>query len=179
MHTVLLYNPKHDTYHEYNTEDPIFRGKDWIEILGEDFYRELTDVATQLIKLVQNDHVIIKTFLLLILFTKGFCSYDIVHEPSLRNHSIIFQTQNYYLESLYRYCLHHYGLTNTLNMFTNLPGHLLSVQRLAVQLKDYVHDHIDASDVSPLMQSVFTNDRFNFTGIKFDIQNRSNARKHV
>jgi len=101
---------KNDTYHEDNTEDPIFQGKDWIEILGEEFYQELTHVATELIEMVQNDRVIIKTLLLLILFTKGFCGYDIVHEPSLKNHSIIFKTQNLYLESLYKYCLHHYGL---------------------------------------------------------------------
>jgi len=155
MHIVLLYDPKHDTYHEDNTEDPIFQGKDWIEIVGEEFYQELTDVATQLITMVENDRVIIKTFLLLILFTKGFCGYDIVHEPSLKNYSIVFKTQNHYLESLYKYCLHHYGLKKTLTMFTNLLGHLLSVQRLAVHLKDYVHNHIDASQISPLMQSVF------------------------
>lgn len=154
MHIVLLYDPKYDSYHEYNTEDPIFQGQDWIEILGEEFYRELTNRATKLIKIVQNDRVIIKTFLLLILFTKGFCSYDIAHEPSLNNYSIVFQTQNYYLETLYKYCLHHYGLTKTLTIFTNLLGHLFSVQRLAVHLKDYVHDHINASQVSPLMQSV-------------------------
>jgi len=154
MHIVLIYDPKYDTYHEYNTEDPIFQGKDWIEILGEEFYRELTDVVTKLIKMTENDHVIIKIFLLLILFTKGFCGYDIAHEPSLKNYSIVFKTQNLYLESLYKYCLHHYGSTKTERLFTHFLAHLFSVQRLAVHLKDYVHDHIDASQVSPLMQSV-------------------------
>ncbi len=28
MHIVLIYDLKDDTYHEYNTEDPIFQGKD-------------------------------------------------------------------------------------------------------------------------------------------------------
>jgi len=154
MHIVLIYDPKFDTYHEHGTEDPIFEGKDWIEILGEEFYRAITTVITELIKLVQSDRIIIKTFLLLILFTKGFCGYDIAHEPTLKNYSIVFQTQNSYLETLYKYCLHHHGLTKTFTIFTTLLGRLLSIQRLAVHLKDYVHNHIDVSQISPLMQSV-------------------------
>ena len=154
MHVVLIYDPKFNSYHEPGTEDPIFEGKDWIKILGEDFYGELTRIATNLIHLVHNDRVIIKTFLLLILFTKGFCGYDIAHEPNLNNPSLVFQTQNSYLESLYKHCLHQHGSEKTLTIFMNLPGHLLSVQRLAVHLKDYVHHHIDASQISPLMQTV-------------------------
>jgi len=154
MHTVLLYDSNHDTYHEPNTDDPIFQGKDWIEILGNEFYRELTNIATTLTKIVQNDRIIIKIFLLLILFSKGFCGYDISHEPSLKNSSIVYKTQNLYLESLYKYCIHNYGLKKTETLFTRYLSHLLSVQCLAVHLKDYVHDHIDASQLSPLMQSV-------------------------
>lgn len=154
MHVVLLYDPVADTYHEHNTEDPIFQGKDWIQILGENFYRQLTDVATRLIRIMQYDRVIVKIFLLLILFTKGFCSYDIIHEPSLHNHSIVLNTQNLYTEILYKYCLHHYGLTKTIHLFTRTINQILSIQRLAVHLKDFVHNHIDASQLSPLMQSV-------------------------
>jgi hypothetical protein len=154
MHAVLIYDPKYDTYHEHGTEDPIFEGKDWIKILGEEFYRQLTNVTIELIKLAESDRVIIKTFLLLILFTKGFCSYDIVHEPTLKNYSIVFQTQNSYLETLYKYCLHRHGLTKTLSIFTTFLRRLLSIQRLAVHLKDCVHNHIDVSQISPLMQSV-------------------------
>ncbi|CAF1038652.1 unnamed protein product [Rotaria sordida] len=154
MHAVLLYNPLADTYHEHNTEDPIFQGKDWIEILGEEFYHQLTNVTTKLITIFQYDRVIVKVFLLLILFTKGFCGYDIIHEPSLRNHLIVFDTQNLYLESLYKYCLHHYGLVKTVTLFTRSLNEIFVIQRLAVHLKDFVHNHIDASQLSPLMQSV-------------------------
>ncbi len=154
MHTVLLYDPIADTYHEHDTEDPIFQGKDWIKILGEEFYRELTDVATQVIEICQYDRVIVKIFLLLILCTKGFCGYDIVNEPSLKNPLIVFNTQNRYLETLYRYCLHAYGSTKTVMLFTRSLNSLLSIQRLAVDLKDCVHHHIDASQLSPLMQSI-------------------------
>ncbi|UJR26345.1 hypothetical protein I4U23_007679 [Adineta vaga] len=154
MHSVLLYNPIADTYHEHNTEDPIFQGTDWIKILGKEFYHELTDLATKLIEIVEYDRVIIKIFLLLILTTKGFCGYDIVHEPSLKNFSSVFSTQNVYLDTLYRYCLHHYGEKTTVNIFSRTIGPLMSIQRLAVHLKDFVHDHVDPSQLSPLMQSV-------------------------
>ncbi|CAF1257424.1 unnamed protein product [Adineta steineri] len=154
MHIVLIYDPIADTYHEHNTEDPIFQGKDWVKILGEEFYNELTDVAKKLIEICQYDRVIIKIFLLLILSTKGFCGYDIVHEPTLKNHSTVFDVQNGYVEALYKYCLHQYGFTKTVNLFTHSLNSLLSIQRLAVHLKDIVHDHIDPSELSPLMQSV-------------------------
>lgn len=154
MHMVLIYNPNNDIYHESNTEDPIFQGKDWIEILGNEFYHDLTNVTKKILNFINNDHIVVKIILLLILFTKGFCGYDIVHEPTLTNYSIVLQTQNLYLELLYKYCLHRYGLKKTLNLVTKILLQLLSVQRLAIHLKDYVHDHINASQLSPLMQSV-------------------------
>ncbi|CAF1086921.1 unnamed protein product [Adineta ricciae] len=154
MHTVLLYNPVADTYHEHNTEDPVFQGKDWIDILGKEFYHDLTDVATRLIEICEYDRVIVKTFLLLILTTKGFCGYDIVHEPTLKNPSVVLNTQNLYLETLYRYCLHQYGEKTTVSLFSRSLCSLLAIQRLAVHLKDFVHVHLDPSQLSPLMQSV-------------------------
>ncbi|CAF3890534.1 unnamed protein product, partial [Adineta steineri] len=106
------------------------------------------------IEICQYDRVIIKIFLLLILSTKGFCGYDLIHEPTLKNRSTVFDLQNGYLEALYKYCLHQYGFTKTVTLFTHSLNSLLSIQRLAVQLKDCVHDHIDPSQLSPLMQSV-------------------------
>jgi hypothetical protein len=153
-HTVLLYDPLADTYHEYNTADPIFRGQDWIDILGEEFYHALTRLATTLIEIVHYDRVIIKVFLFLILTSKGFCAYDIAHEPSLNNYPLVISTHYAYLTSLYNYCLQHYGPNKTLLLFTRSLGQLLAVQRLAVHLKDFVHDHVDTSQLSPLLQSV-------------------------
>jgi hypothetical protein len=154
MHIVLLYDPIADTYHEHNTEDPIFLAKNWIEILGEQFHQELADVATKLIEIFQYDRVIAKIFLILILCSKGFCAYDVALEPPLNNHSVVLHTQNLYLELLYKYCLHHYGFTKTVTLFSHSVLKLLDIQRLAVHLKDFVHDHVDASQLSPLMQSV-------------------------
>ena len=154
MHTVLIYNPVADTYHEHNTEDPMFQGKDWIDILGKEFYHDLTDVATKLIEICECDRVIVKIFLLLILTTKGFCGYDIAHEPTLKDPSVVLNTQHLYLETLYRYCLHQYGEKTTVLLFSRSLRSLLAIQRLAVHLKDFVHVHLDPSQLSPLMQSV-------------------------
>ena len=153
-HIVLLYDPVANTYHEYNTQDPIFRGEDWIEVLGKEFYHSLTTIATKLIEIVQYDRVIVKIFLLLILSSKGFCAYDIEHEPTLRNPSVVFYSQNLYVNALYKYCLHHYGSTSTVLLFARSINQLLAIQSLAVHLKDLVHDYIDASQLSPLMQTV-------------------------
>jgi hypothetical protein len=154
MHIVLIYDPIADTYHEHNTQDPIFQGKDWIKILGEDFYNDLTLTAKKIIEIIEYDRVIAKFLLLIILYIKGFCAYDIMHEPSLNNPSIVFNTQNIYVEILYKYCLHQYGLTRTIHLFTHLINQLLSIQRLAVHLKDCVHNMMDPSQLSPLMQTV-------------------------
>jgi hypothetical protein len=155
MHNVLIYDPLADTYHEHNTEDPVFQGKDWIGILGEEFYYDLTSTVIKLIKLLEYDRVIVKLLLLIILYTKGFCGYDIMHEPSLNDMSTVLSTQNMYVDILYKYCIYQYGLKRTVGLFTNLINQLFSIQRLAVHLKDLVHTNIDASKLSPLMQCVF------------------------
>jgi hypothetical protein len=154
IHIVLIYDPIADTYHEYNTQDPIFQGKDWIEILGEEFYNDLTITAKNLIEIIEYDRVIAKFLLLIILYVKGFCGYDIMHEPTLNNPSLVFNTQNIYVEILYKYCLHQYGLMRTIHLFTHLINQLFSIQRLAVHLKDYVHTVMNPSQLSPLMQTV-------------------------
>jgi hypothetical protein len=154
MHIVLIYDPIADAYHEYNTQDPIFQGTDWIKILGEDFYHDLTATAKELIHILEYDRVIAKLLLIIILYIKGFCGYDIIHEPSLNNPSIVFNAQNIYVEILYKYCLHQYGLTRTIHLFTQLIKQLFAIQRLAVHLKDLVHSAVNASQLSPLMQTV-------------------------
>jgi hypothetical protein len=154
MHIVLIYDPIADTYHEHNTQDPIFQGKDWTKILGVEFYHDLTAIAMDLIEILEYDRVIVKLLLIIILYVKGFCGYDIPHEPSLNTPLMVFNTQNVYVEILYKYCLHQYGLTRTINLFSQLINQLLAIQRLGVHLKDLVHSNIDASQLSPLMQSV-------------------------
>ncbi|CAF3748538.1 unnamed protein product [Rotaria magnacalcarata] len=83
-----------------------------------------------------------------------FCSYDISHEPSLRNPLVLLDIQNRYLETLHKYCLRHYVLTKTIILFTGALSQIFSIQGLAVHLKDFVHNHIDAAQLSPLMKIV-------------------------
>ncbi|CAF1259023.1 unnamed protein product [Rotaria sordida] len=154
MHIVLIYDPIADTYHEHNTQDPIFQGKDWIDTLGEEFYHDLTATAKQLIQMLEYDRIIIKLLLIIILFTKAFCGYDIIHEPSLNNPLIVLNAHNIYVEILYKYCLHQYGFNRAINLFKNLFNPLLTIQRLSIQLKHLVHSNVDAALLSPLMQSV-------------------------
>ena len=154
VHSVLLYDPIADTYHEHNTEDPIFQGRDWAQILGEQFYRQLTNTATKLIHVLEFDRVVVKLLLLIILYTKGFCAYDIEHEPSLNQPAIVLRFHDYYTQVLYKYCAHQYGLERTVKLFTSLINPLLMIQRLAIELKDLVHKDVSASDLTPLMQTV-------------------------
>jgi len=154
MHIVLIYDPIADTYHEHNTDDPIFQGKDWIKILGERFYHDLTTTAKTLIHVIEYDRIIAKLLLIIILYIKGFCGYDIEHEPTLNNPSVVSNAFNLYTETLYKYCINQYGLTRTISLFTHLISSLFSIQRLAVNLKDLVHSTMDASQLSPLMQTV-------------------------
>ncbi|UJR22700.1 hypothetical protein I4U23_025736 [Adineta vaga] len=154
MHIVLIYDPIDDTYHERNTQDPNFQGKDWIEILGEEFYHDITTTVAKLIRILQYDRVIVKILLLIIIYIKGFCAYDLPYEPSLNNARMVFNIQNIYVEILYKYCLHQYGLKKTINLFTNLINSLFSIRRLSIHFKNITHEIINAAELSPLMQSV-------------------------
>lgn len=154
MHTVLLYDPIADTYHEHNTQDPIFSGRDWIEILGDEFYHKITLTAKKLIETLEYDRVVVKILLLIILFTKAFCGYDIQNEPSLNTPWVVHNTQYSYVELLYKYCLHQYGFQRTISLFSQLINSLFSIQSLSSNFKNLVHTNIDATQLSPLMQSV-------------------------
>jgi hypothetical protein len=154
MYLVVIYDPAADTYHEHNIQDPIFQGKYLIKMLDENVYCNFTEIAKKSTEILKYDRVILKLLLLIILYTKGFCSYDSLYESQLNNPSIVLDTQNMYIEILYKYCLHQYGLTRTTNLFSHLINKLFAIQRLTTNLKDLVHSILDASRLPPLVQSI-------------------------
>jgi len=154
VHIVLIYDPTSDTYHEKHTNDPVFQGRDWIRILGQPFYDKITATIKSLINIIKCNRVIAKFLLVIILYSKLFCGYDILHEQSLNNPTFVFNTQNLYLETLYKYCLHHYGYVRTIKLFAQLTSRLFSIQNLSIQFKGFVHEYIDASQLTPVMQAV-------------------------
>jgi len=154
LHTVLIYDPILDTYHEHNTNDPIFEGKDWINTISEEFHQQMIDVTIGLIKILECDRIMLKLLLIILLFSKGFCSYDPLNEPILNDSSSVLNAQNVYLDLLYRYSLHQYGEQKTTKLFSRLIAQLINIQHLAKDMKTIVHDHVLASQLSPLMQSV-------------------------
>jgi len=41
IHSLYIYDPRTDSYHEQDTTDPLFSGKDWIKTINEQFHLKM------------------------------------------------------------------------------------------------------------------------------------------
>ena len=77
FHSIFIYDPRTDSYHEPNTNDPIFSGKDWIKTLNKQFHLEMKQLRNDLIDIFQSDDIIIKLMFLILVFSNQMSSKSI------------------------------------------------------------------------------------------------------
>ncbi len=70
FHSIFIYDPRTDCYHEQDTTDPLFSGKDWIQTLNQKFHSEMKQLRNELLDIFQMDNVIIKLFYVILLFSQ-------------------------------------------------------------------------------------------------------------
>ncbi len=155
IHSLYIYDPRTDNYHEPDTTDPLFSGKDWIKTLNKQFHLQMKQLRNDLLEIFQMDNIIIKLFFLILLFS---------HTISLNQSSqclltdidslSIFQAQNVFTDLAYRYCLHQYGSYKTPILFTQYLNKLMKIQQLVDEIKYTIHDYMDTTQLLPLTQSI-------------------------
>jgi len=155
IHSLYIYDPRTDSYHEQDTTDPLFSGKDWIKTINEQFHLKMNQIRNDLIEIFQMDNIIIKLFFLILLFS---------HTISLNQSSqflltdidslSIFKAQNVFTDLAYRYCLHQYGPYRTPMLFARYLSKLTKIQQLVDEIKFTIHDYMDTTQLSPLIQSI-------------------------
>lgn len=153
FHSIYIYDPRSDAYHEQDTTDPLFSRKDWICTLNEQFHSEMKQLRNDLLEIFQIDNNIIKLFYIILLFSQQMSLTDSV--SSLEINSLnIYKAQNVFTDLLYRYCLDQYGSIETPKLFSQYTFKLLKLQQLTDYIKSTISDYMDVTQLSPLAQSL-------------------------
>ncbi|CAF0791212.1 unnamed protein product [Rotaria sp. Silwood1] len=156
LHSIFIYDPRTDCYHEQDTIDPIFSGKDWIKTLNKQFHNEMKQIRNDLIDIFQSDDIVIKLFYVILLFSNRI-SLNQTPQCILTsdiNPLSIFKAQNIFVDLVYRYCLHRYSSNQAPILFLRYINKLMKVQQLVDEMKFTINNYIDITELSPLMQSL-------------------------
>lgn len=105
--------------------------------------------------IVDMDKRIIQLALVIMLFSKGPENHQNAGPDGLlKNHTQVFQAQNYYVEHLWLFMEKSYGTMKSAQTFTTLISRSLLVQRLLRDIEQNIVDKIDPSDVPVIMRTL-------------------------
>lgn len=155
FHSIFIYDPRTDSYHEQETTDPLFSGKDWIKTLNKQFHLDMKQLRNDLLEIFQMDNIIIKLSLIILLFSQqlslNHSSQYVLPDINTLN---IFKAQNVFTDLVYRYYLHQYGSYKAPILFTQYINKLMKLQLLVDEIKYKINDYMDITQLSPLSQSI-------------------------
>ena len=156
FHSLFIYDPRTGNYHEQDTTDPIFSGKDWIKTLNKQFHSEMKQLRNDFLEIFQMDNIIIKLFFIILLFSHQLSLNEASQCSSPDINTLnIFKAQNIFTDLVYRYCLHQYGPSKASILFTRYISKIMKIQQLVDEIKYTIHDYIDVTELSSLTQSLF------------------------
>jgi len=157
IRAALNYNPLSDTYHEPNTDDCIFEGRDLIECFSLYHYERSTRCVRNLLNASLGDRFLLQVLLIIMLFSKGssICTYIDEAEPMATDIFSICRIQNLYVDLLWKYCQRKFGTRRTEEIFlrfvvSSMDAHLqaFSIRQGCVKVAPV------ADQLAPLMKSV-------------------------
>ncbi|CAF0897740.1 unnamed protein product [Adineta ricciae] len=151
LHSMFIYNAENVIYHEPNADDPLFLEKDWTKTITKEFHQEMKQIRSSLNEVLQIDTQIRFVIFLINLFCIGFTSKS---PPDNLTTLHILHAQNVYNELFWKYCLHHYDLSKSLRLHLQLTTGIMKLQTLISNFRARIHDYLDVTKLSPLMQSL-------------------------
>jgi hypothetical protein len=158
IRAALNYDPYTDTYHEPNTDDCVFAGRDLIQCFSLYQYEQSTRCIRNLLVVAAcNDRFILQVLIIIIIFSKGstICTVLEDMEPIARDILSIYHAQNIFIELLWKYCEKKYGYTKTIDIWMKLTASSIDVHLQAYRTRrDYVKVDNVADHLVPLMKSV-------------------------
>ncbi|CAF4300115.1 unnamed protein product, partial [Rotaria magnacalcarata] len=155
LHSIFIYDPSTDSYHERDTIDPSFSSTDWNRLLNAQFHIEMKQIRNDIIDTFQSDDIVIKLFYLVLLFSNQMSLNQSSKCLLTNNNSLsIFKGQNVFTDLVYRYCLHQYGSEQAPILFLRYVNKLMKIQKLVDEIKHAINNSIDITDLSLLMQSL-------------------------
>lgn len=157
IRAAINYDSSTDTYHEPNTEEPVFEGRDLIKCFSLQHYERSTRCVKNLLDASVNDRILLKVLLVVMLFSKGaaICTYIDEAEPIAEDNLSIYRAQNVFTELLWQYCQAKYGVQRTYDIFLRCTLSLMDAHLQAFDIRRSCVKVDDVPDqLAPLMKSV-------------------------
>ena len=153
FHSIYIYDPRRDAYHQQDTTDPLFSRKDWIRTLNEQFHSDMKQLRNDLIEIFQMDNHIVKLFYIILVFSQQMSLVESVSLVEI-NSLNIYKAQNVFTDLIYRYCLDQFGPIETPKLFSRYTFKLMKLQQMIDHIKHNISDYMDVTQLSPLAQSL-------------------------
>ncbi|CAF3326730.1 unnamed protein product [Rotaria sp. Silwood1] len=157
IRSALNYDPLTDSYHEPNTDDCIFSGRDLIQCCSLHQYEQSTHCIRNLVNASFNDRFLLEALLIIMLFSKGssICTFTDEVEPIAQDILTIYKTQNVFIDLLWKYCENKFGFSKTIKIWLKLTALSMDAHLQAYNTRhDYVKTNSVGDQLSPLMKSV-------------------------
>lgn len=155
FHSMFIFDPRTNSYHEQDTTDPLFSENDWIKTLNMKFHLKMKQLRNDLLDIFQMDNVIIKLFFIILLFSQQItlnqssqCTLTDINSLNIS------KAQNVFTDLVYRYCVNQYGLSQAPILFMRYVNKIMEIQQLVDEIKYTIHDYMDTTELSPLIQSL-------------------------
>ncbi|CAF2355973.1 unnamed protein product [Rotaria sp. Silwood2] len=157
IRSALNYDPLTDNYHEPNTDDCVFSGRDLIQCFSLHQYEQSTHCVRNLVNASLNDRFLLEVLLIIMLFSKGssICAFADEVEPIAQDILTIYKTQNVFIGLLWKYCENKFGSFTTTKIWLKLTVLSMDAHLQAYKIRhDYVKADSITDQISPLMKSV-------------------------
>jgi hypothetical protein len=151
LHSVFTYDLQTRTYHDPNSNDPLFLEKDWLTTISDEFHQEMQQIRHNLSELLQIDAQIMTIVFLVHLFSNHSISGA---SPTDLNTLNILHAQNVYNDLLWKYCLHHWDFAKSSKLLMQYTNNFMKLQTLICELRATITDYVDVTKLAPLMQSL-------------------------
>jgi hypothetical protein len=157
IRAALNYNPLTDTYHEPNTDDCVFEGRDLIQCFSLYHYERSTRCVRNLLNASLGERLLLQILLIIMLFSKGssICTHIDEAEPIAENAVSIYHAQNVFTELLWKYCEGKFGIQQACEVFLQFTIWTMDAHLQAFHIRHgCVKVDTVAEQLAPLMKSV-------------------------
>ena len=155
FHSMFLYDPTTNTYHEQDSTDPFYSAEDWTRTFNEQFHADIQRLRDDFLRLFPSSDIMIKLSFLILIFSNRLSLNEGSQCSTINTHSLgIFRAQNVFTDLLYKYCIDQHGSVAAPVMFTRYVSKLMKLQQLIDGIRVTISDYVDITQFSPLMESL-------------------------
>jgi hypothetical protein len=160
VRSALVYDPVTDVYHDTDSNDCAFAGKDLIQCFSLEQYEKSTRCVCRILEASHNDRLLIQVFIIIVVLSKGsaICTFTDESEPIAFDILALFRTQNIFVELLWKYCVDKFDLLTAVDIWTRLTFSLMDAHLQSYNTRcQYARPNDIAKQLVPLMKSVLLN----------------------